>query len=85
MTIQSGTVNIRINKKTHSQLSELAKANSISMQSMLERAVEAYRRQKFLVALNEDFAALRRNQKEWQDEIEERKLWEQTLSDGVGS
>jgi len=51
-------------------------------QTILERAMEACRRQSFLEALNADFAALRAQPKEWAEEMEERKLWEQTLADG---
>ena len=53
------------------------------MQTVLDRAVEVYRRQSFLDALNEDFTALRAKPDEWEEEMEERKLWEQTLADGL--
>ena len=45
--------------------------------------VEYYRRQSFLEALNEDFAALRAQPEGWEGEMEERKFWEQTLMDGL--
>ena len=53
------------------------------MQTVLDRAVEVYRRQSFLDALNADFTALRAKPDEWEEEMEERKLWEQTLADGL--
>ena len=83
MTMQTGSVNVRITKQTHQQLAALAKENGLSMQSILDRAVEVYRRQSFLEALNADFATLRTKPKEWAEEMEERKLWEQTLEDGL--
>ena len=79
----SSSVNVRITKQTHQQLATLAKENGISMQSVLDKAVEAYRRQSFLEALNKDFATLKDNSEEWVEEIEERKHWEQTLADGM--
>ena len=83
MTMQMETVNVRVTKQTHQQLAVLAKENGLSMQTVLEQAVEAYRRRRFLEALNEDFAALRARPEEWAEELEERKLWEQTLMDGL--
>lgn len=83
MTSQLSSVNVRVTKQTHQQLAALAKENGLSMQAILDLAVEAYRRQSFLEALNADFAALRAKPEEWAEEMEERKLWEQTLADGL--
>lgn len=83
MTSQLSSVNVRVTKQTHQQLAALAKENGLSMQTILDLAVEAYRRQSFLEALNADFAALRAKPEEWAEEMEERKLWEQTLADGL--
>lgn len=83
MTTQIGSVNVRVTKQTHQQLALLARENGLSMQTILDLAVEAYRRQSFLEALNADFAALRANPEEWAEEMEERQLWEQTLADGL--
>ena len=83
MTMQMGSVNVRVTKQTHQQLAALARANGLSMQTILDRAVEAYRRQSFLEALNCDFAALRAQPEKWAEEMEERTLWEQTVADGL--
>jgi len=53
------------------------------MQSILDRAIEAYRRERFLRDANADFAALKKNRKAWREELAERKLWERTLGDGL--
>jgi len=53
------------------------------MQAVLDKAIEHYRREKFLRDANADYAALRRNPKAWKEELKERALWEQTLSDGL--
>ena len=81
--VQSGSVNMRVNHRTHSAMKELSESNGISMQSFLDNAVEAYRRKLFLEALNEEFSALRRNPENWQYEKEERRLWDQSLSDDL--
>ena len=51
---------------------------------VLERAIEQYRRDRFLRAANADFEALQRDPKAWKDELRERAVWEQTLADGLG-
>ena len=76
MTAQIGSVHIRISRQTHQHLAALAKENGLSMQTILDRALEAYHRRSFLKSLNSDFAALQANPVEWDDELEERKLWE---------
>lgn len=76
MTMQQGSVNVRVTKQTHQQLAALAKENGLSIQTILDRAVEAYCRQSFLEALNADFATLRAQPEEWAEEMEERKLWD---------
>jgi hypothetical protein len=47
----------------------------------LERAVETIRQQ-ILDTTNAAYAALKEDPKAWRAELEERRLWEQTLSDG---
>ena len=53
------------------------------MQAVLEKAVELYRRQRFLEEANRGFAALRGDSKAWKQELAERELWEQSLGDGL--
>ena len=53
------------------------------MQSLIDNALENLRREKMLEATNLAFARLKANKSEWQEEIAERELWENTLSDGV--
>jgi hypothetical protein len=55
------------------------------MTEVLERALESYRRQRFLEALNEDFSALRKDPAAWASEQDERAAWDATLADGLES
>ncbi len=50
----------------------------------MERAIEQYRRQRFLEELNAGFAALRNDPEAWKEELEEREEWDRTLADGLG-
>lgn len=76
-------VAITINKNTHEVLLNLSKQSGDNLQTLLDKAVEQYRRQLFLLQANQAFAALRKDELLWQDELNERQEWEQTLSDGI--
>lgn len=41
----------------------------------------AYKRKDFLDGLSSDFAERRKRPDEWQEELEERRIWDATLSD----
>ena len=74
---------LRVNESTHNLIRNLAQEFGESMQSIVEKAVERYKRELFLESLNQDFQRLREDETAWNDELEERRLWEDTLLDGV--
>ena len=55
-----------------------------SIQAVLDKAAERYRRECFLRAANDDYLALRKNSKQWKAALAERRIWDRTLSDGLG-
>ena len=76
------TTTVRISERTHATLGELAEQNGQSMQEVLARAVEAYRRQQFLEGANAAYAALRSDPAAWAEEQAERAAWASSLADG---
>ncbi len=46
-------------------------------------AIETERQQRFLEEANAAYAALLANPEAWQAELEERTIWDETLSDGL--
>jgi len=76
------TATVRINPGTHEILRELAAREGKPMQAILDRAIEEYRRQRFLRESNSAYAALSNNPKKWKEELAERKEWDATLTDG---
>lgn len=72
---------IRISEFSHRIVKEISRRENKSMQAVLEQAIEAYRRQIFLEGLNEDFAALKENDAEWQAEKQERADWDMAMAD----
>jgi hypothetical protein len=53
------------------------------MADILAKAIEEYRRQRFLQGLVEDFASLRSRPEAWEEELREREAWDATLADGL--
>lgn len=73
---------VRIRKETQNILRELATHEGKPMQTILDRAIEEYRRQRFLQEANAAYATLRNNPKAWKAELAERKEWDVTMADG---
>ena len=77
------TLSVRINPASHAKLREIAKQTHEPMTTVLEKAIEEYRRQQFLRKVNAEFALLRKNKTAWKQELKERAAWDATLSDGL--
>ena len=76
------SLTVRIDEVSHHTLRELSERRGESMQEILARAIEEYRRRHFLESANSAFEALRKRPKAWKQEQEERKAWDRTLRDG---
>lgn len=74
---------VRISKSSHQILQELSSRQGESMQAILNKAIEEYRRKQFFEEANAAYAALRKDPKAWKQEQEERALWDATLQDGL--
>ncbi len=74
---------VRISTTTHRVLRGLSSEVGESMQTIVEEAIEQYRRRKFLEGLNQDYKALKEDSNAWKEELEERALWDETLLDGA--
>jgi len=72
---------VRAPKATRDTLERLALEQGLTVQEVLEQAVETYRRQAFFARLNRDLAA---QGSPIPTEVEdEQALWDQTLADGL--
>ena len=74
---------INISNSTHQILRHLSSEIGESMQTIVENAIEQYRRRLFLEGMSQDFKALREDSDAWQEELAERAVWDNTLLDGV--
>ncbi len=74
---------MRITERSHETLRRLSDEAKLSMQEIADRAIEEYRRRQILEQTNAAYAGLRLDPEAWQQELEERADWEDTLADGL--
>lgn len=74
---------VPVSETGYAALCDLARETGQSLQSVLDRAIEDYRRKVFFDQLNAGYAALRADPEAWAEELAERKLWDTTLMDGL--
>jgi Ribbon-helix-helix protein, copG family len=74
---------VRISDASRKILGELAAREGVSMQAILEKAIERYRRQRFLEDVNAAYAALCQDPETWAALERERTAWDATLADGL--
>jgi len=72
---------VRISKGTRETLRDLAAKSGESMHTIIDRAIEEYRRQSFIEKANKAYLALRENPEAWETELKERREWDATLGD----
>jgi predicted transcriptional regulator len=77
------TSTVTISNTSYQALAELSAISGKPIPTVLEEAIEQYRRQQFLTAANQAYIALRDRSEAWQEELEEREAWDITLKDGL--
>ena len=77
------SVTVRISPETRESVQRIARESNESMQSVIAKAVEEYKRYLLIERTNEAFAALRLQPKRWAEELEERHLWNAILNDDL--
>lgn len=69
------STSIRIDERALAVLRELARRQHRPIQSVLNEAIDSYRRKKFIEEANMAFAALRNDPEAWAEEQQERERW----------
>ena len=82
MSATAENPNIRISPRSKATLRELAKREGKPMQTVLDEAIEPYRRDTFFRELNESYLRLQADPEAWKQELAERQEWDATLMDG---
>jgi predicted DNA-binding protein len=76
---------VRVSESTHETLRSLSSREGKSMQDIIDKAIEDYRRKAFLEGLSNDYRALQQNTEAWKEHKEEIALWDNTLMDGLNN
>ena len=77
------TQTVRIAEKDHAALSEMSRETGKPMSAILSEAIQELRRSQLLRETNKAYARLRQKPKAWEEEVEERAIWDNTLADGT--
>lgn len=76
---------VRISASSRRILQDLSEQTGASMQSLLDQAVEDFRRKRFLEEVNAGYAALRADRAAWEEVQADRSELDSTLLDGLAS
>ena len=74
---------IRVDDRTAAVLRELAQKQGTSIREVTAEAAEVLRRKRFMQEFNAAYARLQADPEAWAEELEERRLYENTLMDGL--
>jgi hypothetical protein len=74
---------VKLKPETYARVKQIAEESHRPMQEIVAAGIEALDRLQFAREFTEDYAALRRDSQAWRKELQERELWEVTLSDGL--
>jgi hypothetical protein len=78
-----GMATIRVDDRTASVLRALAQKQGTSIREVTAEAAEVLRRKRFMEEFNAAYARLQADPEAWAEELEERRLYENTLMDGL--
>jgi hypothetical protein len=76
---------VSISEPSQVILKELAEQTGQSMEDVLDKALEAYRRKLFFEQMNAGYAEQQADPKAWAEHLTDRKQWNATLADGLDS
>lgn len=70
------SLTIRISRSTHDKLIALSEETGLTMSTIVDRAVQEFRRTKFWEDYHAAYAALRDDPAAWAEYMREREEWE---------
>jgi len=76
------TQTVRIAAEDHAALNDMARSSGKSMTAVLSEAIQELRRAQLLRQTNAAYLRLKQDPSTWEEESEERRIWDNTLADG---
>jgi hypothetical protein len=80
-----GQESVPLSERTRQTLLELSRSVDEPMHTVLDRAVEEYRRRLFLERVHLAYGRLREDSSAWGEMQAEQRVWDGTLADGLGA
>ena len=77
------TSTVRIDEESNEILDELAERKSLPKRKIIREALLDYRRKHFLKQCAEAYKEFKSRTDHWNQEDEDRKIWNSTLNDGL--
>jgi hypothetical protein len=74
---------VAISETAQQQLKELAEQTGQTITEVVDKALDAYRRQLFFEQLNTGYAELQADREAWAEHLAEREQFDATLMDGL--
>jgi len=74
---------VRVNRQTYNEIKNLADKQNKNMQNIIDLAIKQYKKIQYFQELNLSFSRLKENKESWDEEKNERKMWDSTLVDGL--
>jgi hypothetical protein len=74
---------VRVNRQTYNEIKVLADKQHKNMQNIIDLAIKQYKKIQYFQELNLSFSRLKENKEAWDEEKNERKMWDSTLADGL--
>lgn len=74
---------VRIGKEHHQTLRQLAKKMGVSMQTVVEKAIDELKREQFFQEFNAAYGTLKNDSAQWQAELTEHQSLEGSLQDDL--
>lgn len=79
----SESTTVRVNRQTYNEIKILADKQHKNMQNIIDLAIKQYKKIQYFQELNQSFLRLKENIEAWDEEKNERKMWDSTLVDGL--
>jgi hypothetical protein len=74
---------IRISEDAKAKIAAIAKVTGLTMTDVVDDAIDALERRRFMEAFNRRYAELRDDPQAWAEIEAERREWDATLRDGL--
>lgn len=76
-------ITVEIAPSSHRVLQQISECAGQPIEKVLAEAIEDYRRKQFFAEMDVAYSELQADEGAWREELEERKVWEATLADGL--